>query len=224
MRRALLCAVVVSGFFVGCTKDKGPAAASVTAAAVPVAAAPIAAAPIAASPAAPTGVPNAAQMARLQQQALAQAGAAQQKTAVNWRLLMPTLSDDLAGWKADGEAKGETTAIGAMSISKVERNYTKDGKPAHVEIVDTAVMPALASSFNMMRMASSDGSDRYARGFEVGGNPGWEEWSKGGSAKATVLISGRFLVAANASGLPDAKPMIELVGKIDAARLAALNK
>ncbi len=230
MRKLLLAAVLVAG----CAKDKDPAPAAAVPAPAPVAAAPAAAPPVAvaaAAPAAPgtvpaavNGFPNAQQIAALQQQALAQAGAAQQKTAINWRTLTPLLNDDLAGWKAAGEAKGETTAMGAMSMSKAERGYDKDGKHARVEIIDTAVMPALANAFQMTRMASSDASDHYARGFDVGGNPGWEEWRKGGNATATALIGGRFLVKAQTNGATDAKSCIEIIQKLDNTALAALNK
>jgi hypothetical protein len=38
-------------------------------------------------------------------------------------------------------------------------------------IFDSAVMPALASSFQMLRMSSTDASDHGARGVHLGGNP-----------------------------------------------------
>ena len=172
----------------------------------------------------PAGVPNADQIAQMQKQAMQQAGMGQQKTAVNWRELMPLLGDDLAGWKAEGEAKGQTTAAMGMTFSQVERAYSKDGKRANVQIFDTAVMPQLAAAFNMARTMSSDGSDSYARAVDIGGAPGWEQWHKGGSSEVTVLVGNRFLVKATASGLADAKGLTESLGKIDLVKLAALNK
>ncbi len=223
MRRTLLIGLILSA----CAKEKEPPA-NAQAAAAQAIAAQVAAAQKAAGangaapaiPGMPPGVPNAAQL----QQAMMQAGVGQQKTAVNWRSLMPLLSDDLAGWKAKGDATGETTTAGAISVSKVERRYEKDGKEARVEIFDTAVMPALASSFQMLRMSSVDASDHYSRGIDLGGNPGWEDWRKNGSGEVTGLIGGRFLLKAGASGLTDAKPLVELVGKVDIPSLAALNK
>ena len=168
----------------------------------------------------PPGMPNMAQM----QLAMAQNGVGQQKTAVNWRLLMPLLSDDLAGWKAKADATGETTAAGAISVSKVERQYEKDGHQTRVEIFDTAVMPMVANAFQMLRMTTSDGSDHYSRGFDLGGNPGWEDWRKNGSGEVTALIGGRFLIKAGTSGLSDTKPLVELLGSVDIGKLASLNK
>ena len=158
------------------------------------------------------------------QKAMAAAGAAQQKTAVNWRELMPLLGDSLGGWKAEGEAKGETNSAMGMSVSQVSRSYTKEGKTAKVEIFDTAVMPMLAQAFQMARMASSDGSDHYAKGIDVAGNPGWDEWKKSGESTVTTLVNNRFLLKASASGLPDSKPMGELVKAVDIGKLASLNK
>jgi hypothetical protein len=176
---------------------------------------------VAAAPGAPL-TPD--QIAQLQKQAMQQAGMAQQKTAINWRELMPLLGDNLGGWAAQGEAKGQTTAAMGMTISQVERSYSKDGKNANVQIFDTAVMPQLASAFQMARTMTSDGSDNYARGVDVGGQPGLEQWHKGGSSEVTLLVGNRFLVKATSSGLADAKGLTESLGKIDLAKLAALNK
>jgi hypothetical protein len=171
----------------------------------------------------PNGVPTPEQIAQLQKQALGAAGVAQQKPAVNWRALMPLLGDDLGGWKARGEATGQTASAAGMTISQVSRDYEKGGKQLHVEIADTAVMPMLATAFQMARSASSDGSDGYARAIDIGGNPGWDQWHKGGSADVMTLVSSRFLVKAQASDLSDSKPVADFIKAIDLGKLAALK-
>src|SRR4051794_6328729 len=74
------------------------------------------------------GMPSPAEQMAQMQKAMQAAGTAQQKTAVNWRDLMPLLGDSLGGWKASGEAKGETNAAMGMTVSQVSRSYMKDGK------------------------------------------------------------------------------------------------
>lgn len=236
MRRIALALLVV-----GVAACSGKEAAPVAAAPAPVAAAPVPvaapAAPVAGAPGAPgmPGMPGAggaggagqaAALAALQQQQLAAlgAGAGQQKPVVNWRDMLPLLTDELAGWKAQGDASGETSAMAAFHVSHVKRAYKKDALSADVEIVDTAMMPALVQAFSMARLASKDGSDGYARGGDLAGSPSWEEWRKGGRAEVTALVAKRFLVKAHAGGLPDTKALTELVGKIDLGKLAALDK
>ncbi len=169
-------------------------------------------------------MPTPEQIAQLQQQALQATVGQQQKPAVNWRELMPLLTDELAGWKAKEPAKGETNTAGAVTVSQVERRYEKDGKETTLQIFDTAVMPMLASAFQMARMVSSDGSDHYARSFEIEGHLGWEQWHKGGNAEVTMLVAKRFLVKAEANGLADTKPLTELIAKLGVAKLAELDK
>ena len=216
MRLVLAAFIVVAG----CNNDK-PASNEAKPAAAP---APAAAAPAAAAPAAAPGVPNAAAQIAQMQKAMAAAGVAQQKPAVNWRELVPVLGDDLGGWKAKGETKGETNSAAGMTVSQVERSYEKDGKQVHVQIADTAVMPMLAQAFQMARMASTDASDHYARPIDFGGNPGWDEWHKGGSVEVTALVAGRFLVKATSSGLDDSKPLAAVIKGVDLGKLSALNK
>ncbi|MSP59992.1 MAG: hypothetical protein EXR72_06560 [Myxococcales bacterium] len=143
---------------------------------------------------------------------------------LNWRELAPLLPDEVAGWKASGEVKGESNTIGTISSTDVHREYKRGALTARVKIIDTSATAILAAGFGMARMISSDGSDRYQKGIEVAGHPAIEEWKAGSKhGKVTLLVGGRFLVEANASGVPDAKPLLALLGGLDLSKLAGLK-
>ncbi|HZS38653.1 MAG TPA: hypothetical protein VFF06_17600 [Polyangia bacterium] len=209
----------------GCDDKKGAPAAPSAPSANPAAPSVPSAPNVPANPAVPAN-PNdpAAQM----QKALGGMFGAQNNPnakAVSWRDLAPLLGDDLAGWKADGDVKGESTQMGAFSVSEARRSYKKGDSSATVKIVDTSMNTMLAAAFNMARMANVDASDHYQKGIDIAGAPGVEEWHSGGkNAKVSVLVGGRFIVESNTSGVPDAKPLVELVGKLDFGKLASLGK
>jgi hypothetical protein len=232
MRRIVLLSLVLAPL--GCD-DKKPAPAS-TAPAATSAPAMNAGAPAAPTGAAPTGTAPAANPndpAAQAQQALGgllgamggQKPGAPPAKAVNWRDLQPLLADELAGWKADGEAKGESTQMGAFSVTEVRRNYKKDALTTELKIVDTSMNTMLQAAFNMARMANVDASDHYAKGIDIAGAPAFEEWHASNKhAKVSALVGGRFIVETQVSGVPDGKPLVELVSKLDFGKLAGLAK
>ncbi|HJZ89022.1 MAG TPA: hypothetical protein VKN99_27815 [Polyangia bacterium] len=162
---------------------------------------------------------------QMQQAANALGGKAGPAKAVNWRELLPLLVDDVGGWKADGEGKGETSAMGSLQVTSVRRRYKKAEVSAHVEIVDTSLSPALAAGYKLARSVSKDSSDEYVRSIDVSGQPGVEEWRAGAKhGEVSVLVGDRFLLKAEASGVPDTKDLVALVSKLDLGKLASVGK
>jgi hypothetical protein len=227
MRRIALLSLLVLAPL-GCDDKKAePAAPTAPAAAGSPAMPSAAGAP--AAPSAPSAPANpndpAAQMQKALGGMFGAAGNNPNAKAVSWRDLAPFLGDDVGGWKADGDVKGESTQMGAFSVSEARRTYKKDTVTTTIKIVDTSMNTMLAAAFNMARMANVDASDHYQKGIDIGGAPGVEEWHSGGkNAKVSVLVGGRFIIETNTSGVPDAKGLVELVGKLDLGKLAALGK
>ena len=216
-RIALLAFALISPM--ACNKDDG---AATTAPVAP----PVAATPATAPPGVTAKAPGDPAAALLQMQKVLGASAANNANvkAVSWRDLAPLLADDLDGWKADGEVKGESTSMGAISVSEAKRQYKKDGVTAHVQISDTSMNTMLAAAFNMARLTNVDASDHYQKGIDIAGNPGVEEWRAGGKeGRATMLVGGRFIVEAHANPTTDAKGLVGLVTKLDLSKLAALK-
>jgi hypothetical protein len=144
--------------------------------------------------------------------------------AVNWRDLVGLLGDDIGGWKATAPARGETNTMGQFSVSEASRSYKNGDVTAHVKIVDTSMNNMLVAGWKMARSVTQDSSDRYQRPIDVGGQPAIEEWSSGKHGKVTVLASDRFIIEADAGGVPDTKGLAELAGKLDMSKLASLAK
>ncbi len=223
MRRTSLLFLIALAPF-GCKKDAPEEATPTPAVAKPI----LNPATVPANPFAVAKTPNAANP-QDPAQAMAQLGnmmAATQQgggKTVGWREIAPILVDDAAGWKGEAPAKGETSAMGAFSVSEVSRSYKKDAVTAHVKIVDTNMNAMLAAGFNMARTVNVDASDHYNRPIDVGGQPGVEEWHDNKTGKITALVAGRFIVEVNASGVPDTKGLAELTGKLDLGKLASLK-
>jgi hypothetical protein len=178
-----------------------------------------------ANPAAPGNPQDPAQALAKAFGALGQATQNPNAKAVNWRDILPLLTDGLGDWKASAPGSGESTAMGGFNITEAKRNYSKGTAVAHIKIVDTSMNQMLAAAFNMARMANVDASDHYQRGIDLAGNPGVEEWHQGSKhAKVSALIGGRFVVEADTNDAPDTKELVALVGKLDLAKLASLGK
>ena len=208
---------------VACNKSE-PAAPAQQPAAAPPPTAPAAAPPPTAAPTPPAGMPQDPEKAMQQ---LGQAMGQLQKPgakAVNWRDLVGLLGDDLAGWKATAPAKGETSSMGAFSVTEASRSYKNGDVSAHVKIVDTSMNNMLVAGWKMARSVTQDSSDHYQRPIDVGGQPAIEEWHSSKSGKITVLAADRFLIEVDSGNVPDTKGLAELAGKLDMGKLASLAK
>ena len=144
---------------------------------------------------------------------------------LSWREIVPLLPEDAGGWRAFGEPHGSSAQVGAFHIVEARREYRKDARSAQVTIVDTSQAPSLAQTWRLERQWKHEGSDRYHRPLEVSGQPALEEWARPtGRGKVALLVAERFLVTAEAGGLDDTRPLVELTAKLDLKKLAAVGR
>ena len=103
------------------------------------------------------------------------------------------------------EPKGETTTVGSWRYSQAEVDFrSEDGsRSLDVSIFDYAHIPFLYVPFKAIigMNVAKESTEGYQRSTEIDGHPGFEEWNRGGTSEAVVLLGERFIVKAEARGM-----------------------
>ncbi len=155
-------------------------------------------------------------------QALQQMGQ-QTATAVDFEKLIALLPD-VSGWTRS-TPKGEQVSMG-VSMSNAKAEYQKGDASIDLTITDSSFNQLVLSPLTMFLAAgySERNSEGYRRSAAMGGNPGFEEWqNESKTAKVTVVVSNRFIVAAEGRGVDNVDPVKALVQAVNLGTLAALK-
>jgi hypothetical protein len=137
---------------------------------------------------------------------------------------MQALFPELAGWtraKPTGERMSSP-----FKYSQAEVDYSKGESHIALKIVDSGFNQLLLTPYAMFLSAGyeKETSDGYEKSTKVNGEPGWEKWnSDGKDGELNALVGKRFLVQLEGRQIEDTKPLHELAGKIDMAKLSALK-
>jgi hypothetical protein len=153
----------------------------------------------------------------------AAAGNAQPVDPVNFHDLQ-ALFPDFEGWQK-GKPTGERMSS-PFKYSQAEVNYTKGDSRIALKMVDSGFNQLLLTPYAMFLAAGyeKETTDGYEKSTKVNGEPGWEKWdSSGKDGELNALVGKRFLVQLEGRGIDDTKPLHELAGRIDLAKLAGLK-
>jgi len=135
-------------------------------------------------------------------------------------VLQALLPASVAGY-ARGETSSSSGGAAGLSVSEAEGRYAKGAQTFTLEVTDmggAAGLAAMAGAFNVQSNKTT--STGYEKVSTVGGRMTTEEWdsvSKDGSY--TVLVGGRFMVAAEGRGAS----MNELKSAVSAVNFATLE-
>lgn len=137
---------------------------------------------------------------------------------------MQALFPDLDGWQK-AKPTGEKMSS-PFKYSQAEVEYTKGESRITLKMVDSGFNQLLLTPYAMFLTAGyeKETSDGYEKSTKVNGEPGWEKWN--GSARdgeLNALVGKRFLVQIEGGRIDDTKPLHELAGRIDMAKLSALK-
>jgi hypothetical protein len=147
---------------------------------------------------------------------------APKRDVVSFTKLTPLLPEPPAGWTAQ-PVDGKTVTMGAYKVSEATRHYTKGPAQITLTITDMAQNPAAA----MVAMAFSiteESTDGYRKPFTVAGAQGSEQWQKANKhSEITAYTSNQILVQAQGGGLDSPDVAKDLFGKIDIAKLSAMQ-
>ncbi len=143
---------------------------------------------------------------------------------VNWRKLTPLLVD-IEGWKARGEAKGQTMSMQNFKISNASRKYEAGDKSLEIEIIDGSYHPMMYASFKLLKNFKIDTSEEYVKKCNIKEYPGIEQF-KYNRKRGTimVLVADRFLVKLEARNIKDTAELKKIILALDLAELAKLAK
>jgi hypothetical protein len=137
---------------------------------------------------------------------------------------MQALFPDLAGWEK-GKPTGEKMSS-PFKYSQAEVEYKKGDSSIALKMVDSGFNQLLLTPYAMFLTAGyeKETSDGYEKSTKVNGQPGWEKWnSSGKDGELNALVGKRFLVQIEGRQIDDTKPLHELAGKLDMAKIAALK-
>lgn len=144
--------------------------------------------------------------------------------AIDWRALSPFLKDALGTWKAQTPLAGESTTAGAVRITTASRDYQWGAQSAHVQIFDSSMNALLADGVRASSKLLRDGSDGFQRPIALGGQPGFEEWTRPTDGKLTLLVGDRYIVEIRGKGVADTAGLKSLGEAMELPRLAALGR
>ena len=144
---------------------------------------------------------------------------------VDFRALKELLPEDLAGLKRRS-ADGSRSKVMGIASSSAEAVY-EDGKGGRmkVSITDAGTLTGIASLAVAWINVEIDkeGDSGYERTTTIDGRKAYERYDKATrTGKLDVVAAGRFLVAAEATGL-DMKAFRAAVGRLDLAKLEGLK-
>ena len=144
---------------------------------------------------------------------------------VDFRTLKDLLPENLAGLKRVS-SEGSRTKVMGIAASTAEAVY-QDGKGGRmkVAITDAGTLTGLAAVAVAWINVEIDkeGDSGYERTTTIEGRKAYERYEKATkTGKLDVVAAGRFLVAAESTGL-DMKAFRAAIAKIDLARLDALK-
>jgi hypothetical protein len=137
---------------------------------------------------------------------------------------MQALFPDLDGWEK-GKPAGEKMSS-PFKYSQAEVEYKKGDSSIALKMVDSGFNQLLLTPYAMFLTAGyeKETSDGYEKSTKVNGQPGWEKWnSSGKDGELNALVGKRFLVQIEGRQIDDTKPLHELAGKLDMAKIAALK-
>jgi hypothetical protein len=144
---------------------------------------------------------------------------------VDFRVLKELLPESLAGMKRVSSEGSRTNVVGIAS-SKAEAVY-EDGKGGRMafEITDVGTLTGVtAMAFAWVNIEiDKEGDSGYERTTTVSGRKAYERYNKATrSGELDVIVAGRFIVGAKASGV-EMKAFKEAMAKLDLAKLDALK-
>lgn len=148
--------------------------------------------------------------------------------AIPYSELGKFLPDEIDGYKAEEEAKGETTSMPGMSVSVVRKRLTKGQDYVNIELSDynggaNAVSQGALTMFSMAAEISMENNDIKQTGFKQGEDiKGSLIYQKNRQvAELSAVIGGRFLVKMEANNQKDTEKLKEYFQKISFNELAA---
>lgn len=141
---------------------------------------------------------------------------------VNWRKLTPFLGD-FDGWKAKGDAKGQTMTMQNFKISNASRRYEAGDKSLEIEIIDGSYHQMMYASFKMMKNFEVDTSDEYVKKCTIKKHPGIEQFRyKRNRGTVMLLVADRFLVKLEARNIKDTQVLKKIAEAMDLDAMAKL--
>ena len=144
---------------------------------------------------------------------------------VDFRALKDLLPDSIAGLKRTASEGSRTNVMGIAS-SKAEATY-EDGKGGRIvlEVTDVGTLSGVtAMAFAWVNVEiDKEGTSGYERTTTVSGRKAYERYqSATRSGELDVIVAGRFIVGAKATGV-EMGVFKEAVAKLDLAKLEALK-
>ncbi len=148
--------------------------------------------------------------------------------AIPYSELGKFLPDEIDGYKAEGEAQGETTSMPGTSVSVVRKRLTKEQDYVNIELSDynggaNAFSQGALTMFSMAAEISMENNDMKQTGFKQGEDiRGSLIYRKNRQvAELSAVIGGRFLVKMEANNQKDTEKLKEYFQKISLNELAA---
>ena len=138
---------------------------------------------------------------------------------------LQTLLPDVSGWEK-GKPTGERMTM-PVNFSRAEVRYTKGDATIEVSIVDSALNQLLVAPYAMFLTTGYEKETErgYEKSTKIGDYPGWEKWNtEGKRGEVNAFVGKRFVVQIEGDEIADTKVLHAIAGKIDLAKLAALNK
>jgi hypothetical protein len=131
---------------------------------------------------------------------------------------------EVSGWQRATPTGERMTA--PIPFSQAEADYTMGDANVNVKIVDSAFSQILIAPWAMFLTSGYERqtSDGYEKAVSVGGNPGFEKWSKGDKdGELNIVVAKRFLVTIDGNDIADTKVLHDFAAKVDANKLASVK-
>jgi hypothetical protein len=131
---------------------------------------------------------------------------------------------EVSGWQR-AEPTGERMTS-PVPFSQTEADYTMGDANISVKVVDSAFSQMLIAPWSMFLTAGyeRETNDGYEKSVTIGGNPGFERYSKAGKdGELNIVVAKRFLVTIEGDNIDDTKVLHDFASKIDAGKLESLK-
>jgi hypothetical protein len=137
----------------------------------------------------------------------------------------PFVPDKLADYAAEAPAEHvEMTVPGEHDVTALKRTYKKGRTTLRLELIDALYTPTPIQLVN-----NSQGTQRKMKSIEydgqsIGGHPGLLQWNqRKRTAKASVVLRGRYLVNVQIEPAEDTAEALRLLEDLPLDRIAALE-
>lgn len=130
---------------------------------------------------------------------------------------------DLTGWKAEGQAEGQTMKVAEGTYTVAYRSYSQGDKGLEITLVDGAGIKQAYEDYEDLKAEASSSGPNPAKMVTVAGFPAVEIFEKESeTATLMVLIKERFLLIIDLEGATAKDDLKAIANQLDLKGLASL--